>query len=355
MKRVMTAGLLTLPILLTGCGGGSGSADSTSTTGTLNLSLTDAPIDEASEVVVEFSGVSIKKQIEDTQTEETASELSTEENTADSAEWINITFDAPVSINLLDLQGSQNYALLTGQTLESGTYSEVRLHIHTDDQDGDLENYITLTEGGAQHEITIPSGLQTGLKVKGDITIPENGEAAFTIDFDVRKSIVVQGNGKYKLKPVLKLIQDELTGIISGSVATELVSTDTVGNQWSCSDDDVNSYNAAYLFSGTADPLVDISETGSEPISTALVTADAKGLYQFEFGYVPTGEYQVAFTCNADKESYTEVDDGQGNITMQANSGDDLQFIGTQTVTVTAGQTTPVTITAPAPEAPPAP
>ncbi|MDX1348380.1 MAG: DUF4382 domain-containing protein [Thiomicrorhabdus chilensis] len=353
MKKVMTAGLLTLPILLTGCGGGSGSVDSTSTTGTLNLSLTDAPIDEASEVVVEFSGVSIKKQTEDTQTENTTSEA-TEEDTADSSEWVNITFDTPVSINLLDLQGSQNYKLLSGQELQTGTYSEIRLHIHTDDQDGDLENYITLTEGGAQHEITIPSGLQTGLKVKGDITIPENGEAAFTIDFDVRKSIVVQGNGEYKLKPVLKLIQDELTGTISGSVATELLSTDTVGSQWSCSDDDVNSYNAVYLFSGTTAPLVDISETGSEPLSTALVAANTEGVYQFEFGYVPAGEYQVAFTCNADAESYTETDDGQGNITMEANSGDDLQFIGTQSVTVTAGQTTPVTITAPAIEAPPA-
>lgn len=325
MKRVMTAGLLALPILLTGCGGGSG--DSSSGTGTLNLSLTDAPIDEANAVWVEFTGVSIKKQLE-----------TTTEETTETEEWIEIPFDEPVQINLLELQGSQNYQLLSGQALESGTYSEFRLHVNAV-QDDVYDSYIVLSDN-SEHELDIPSGSQTGLKVKGDITIPENGDAAFTIDFDVRKSIVVQGNGDYKLKPVLHLTQDDLTGHISGTVATELVTSNA--DNWSCSDEDPDTYNAVYLFEGADATLSDISGATSDSTTTALVSYNSdSGAYEFEAGYLTEGSYTIAFTCHAGAED-TEA------------TGDELYFISTQNVAVTAGETSSVEISAPVVEAPPA-
>lgn len=336
MKQLITVSALSLPLLLSACGGGSSTGDSSSTTGTLNLSLTDAPIDEASAVWVEFTGVSIKKHIEDTQTETTTNETTAEEDATDSAEWINIPFDSPVAINLLDLQGSQKYALLTGETLESGTYSEVRLHVNAK-KDGIKDSYIVLTDN-TEHELDIPSGSQTGLKVKGDITVPENGEAAFTIDFDVRKSIVVQGNGEYKLKPVLHLTQDALTGHISGTVAAELVTSHA--SNWSCSDEDPDTFNAVYLFNGADATPADISGAETDPLTTALVGYNSdSSAYEFEAGYLTEGDYTVAFTCHADLENTETVEN--------------LNFIGTQNVTVTAGTTTSVTLSAPVTETPP--
>ncbi|MDG6773415.1 DUF4382 domain-containing protein [Thiomicrorhabdus sp. ZW0627] len=311
MKKKLAIGIVTLPLLLTGCGGSS----SSSGTGTLNLSLTDAPIDEAQAVWVEFTGVSIKKQNDDPEVAE---------------EWIDITFDQPKSINLLTLQGAQNIELLTGQTLEAGTYSEIRLHVNAV-QDGVEDSYITLDDGN--HELDIPSGSQTGLKVKGDIVVEADQAVGFTVDFDVRKSIVVLGTGEYKLKPVLHLTQDTLTGHIAGTVETQLLTS--LADNWTCSDEDPNTYNAVYIYLGADATPVDISGGATDPVSTALVNYNADTTsYEFEAGYLTAGTYTVSFTCHADAEN-TEV------------SGDDLHFIGTQNVTVTAGETATVNIVAP--------
>jgi len=63
MRNTLTSALVktilvtNMALLLTACGGGSSSS---STTGTLNLAITDAPIDEAKQVVVEFTGVELQ-------------------------------------------------------------------------------------------------------------------------------------------------------------------------------------------------------------------------------------------------------------------------------------------------------
>ena len=51
----------------------------------------------------------------------------------------------------------------------------------------------------------------------GGFTLADGVDTSLTIDFDVRKSIVVKGGSKnptYNLKPTIKLIQTNLTGNI---------------------------------------------------------------------------------------------------------------------------------------------
>ncbi len=319
MKHAFMISLFGLSTLLSGCGG-----SETSNTGTLSLNLTDAPIDNANKVVVEFTGVSVKKQPADGV-----------DSPDDTSQWLYFPFKDPKIIDLLLLQGSQQIGLLTEQPLEVGTYSEVRLHVNAL-QDGIFDSFIELTDG-SQFELDIPSGAQTGLKIKGEIVIPNNGEAAFTIDFDVRKSIVVQGNQQYKLKPVLHLTLDALTGHISGNVATTLLTSNT--SLWTCSDEDPDSYNAVYVFSGLSATPIDINtlEVDREPVATSLVTYNTtSAAYEFEVGYLAAGDYTLAFTCHADAE----------NIEV---SGDDLQFIGMQNVTAIAGETVTIQIIPPTP------
>ncbi len=51
--------------------------------------------------------------------------------------------------------------------------------------------------------------------------MPAGGVTGLTIDFDVRKSVVKAGNsGKYLLKPVLRLIENQNVAMVKGSVAT---------------------------------------------------------------------------------------------------------------------------------------
>ena len=102
----------------------------------------------------------------------------------------NLSFDFdPVQIDLLDLQGLNTSTLVNGATVPAGVYQELRLKINAD-EDAELEPFIELTDG-SKHELIIPSGEQSGLKIKKDLVIPVGGEGNYTIDFDVRRSMSV--------------------------------------------------------------------------------------------------------------------------------------------------------------------
>jgi hypothetical protein len=305
MKSLNYLSLLVIAALTISCDSSTDSSDNS--TGSLSLNITDAPIDDAFSVVVQFSEVQLKGEEED--------------------QNLSFVFEEPKSINLLELQGSESEALFLNEVVPAGVYNEVRLIVNA--EPGVEDTYIVLNEGGAQHDMTVPSGSQSGLKVNGAFTVPINGASNFTIDFDVRKSIVKSGNVnsangiKYHLKPVLRIVDNSMVGHISGTIDPELL-TQGAG----CSDDDVDSHNAVYVYSGAGIEADDIDEDEAsvDPITTALVgyISDTDS-HTYEVGFLLAGAYTISFTCNADAE-----------ITSEDN---DLQFTGTQDVEVLVNET----------------
>lgn len=298
MKTISTAAVIIFSLLSAGC-----SSSGEDESGQMSLRITDAPIDEATSVVVEFSEVQIRG--------------------SDATQNINFKFDTPKSIDLLALQGLNTESLFSNETVPAGVYNEVRLLINA--QPGTVDSYIVLQQGGQQHELTVPSGSESGLKVKGTFSVPVNGSSSFTVDFDVRKSIVMSGNAnsangiKYHLKPVLRLVEDSQVGSISGSVDSALVSAA------SCSDSEMDTHNAVYVFSSAGVTPDDIDADAIEPVISALVKYDATSdSYRYQAAFLLAGSYTIAFTCNADAENI-ETDD-------------DLQFGPAQDVTVAAGE-----------------
>lgn len=82
-----------------------------------------------------------------------------------------------------------------------------------------------------QYELRVPSGSETGLKHNTPFTVAEgtvdmtvaDENSVYTIDFDLRKSIVNPGGQPgYFLKSVLRLVQNINTGTISGTVDSQL-------------------------------------------------------------------------------------------------------------------------------------
>ena len=296
MKISGLASFIVIGGLVAGCGGN----DGVNETGSMSLRITDAPIDDASSVVVQFSAVQIRG--------------------AEDSQNIDFTFDTPRSIDLLTLQGTATETLFTDETVPAGVYDEVRLIVNA--VEGTTDSYITLTEGGAQHNLTVPSGSTSGFKVKGAFTVPANGSASFTVDFDVRKSIVRSGsaNGvKYHLKPVLRIVEDTRVGTISGSVDTTLLTTN-------CSDQDAATHNAVYVFEGSGITPDDIDGDGVEPVVTALLKYDVvSGFYGYQAAFLLAGDYTLAFSCHADREDIEE--------------NEDLLFVGAQDVSVVTGET----------------
>ena len=297
MNYFFRIGVIIVAGLINACGGSSGGE------GKITLNITDAPIDGANKVVVMFTGVELRSSSLD------------EKRVFD--------FIEPVTLDLLDLQGINTALLLNGETVTAGTYDEIRLKIHAA-EDGMLESYIELPDG--QHELIIPSGAQSGLKIKNDIEIPVDGDVNFTVDFSVRKSIVVSGGEgsskvKYHLKPVLRIVEDIVAGHITGLIDNSLL---TASN---CSDLDADTDNAVYVFTGpsvTPDDIDTSSDIDVEPVVTALV--DHSFSYTYTAAFLEPGEYTVAFTCNANLENI-ESDD------------DDLLFSAIKNVIVEAGET----------------
>lgn len=292
MKHLNTpiyAGLLVSALttsLLIGCD------NSESPTGKLNLNITDAAVDGATEVVVEFTGAEIKA----------------------GSDTIDIDYAAPKQINLLALTGGVSQTIVDNQTLPAGQVEWIRLKVN------ESNSYITIN--GEQYGLTIPSGSQSGLKLNRPITIAENGIATFTIDFDLRKSVHELSGNNYMLRPTLRLVDNATDGTLSGTVDPSLLSA-------YCGDGDKA---AIYVFEGnvTAD---DIGST-VEPVTTATVNLTT-GAYTVAF--LPFGNYTAAFTCDAG------MDDPQ--------TDDEVVFDVTTTVTVTAGQTTDQDFSLPAPQA----
>jgi hypothetical protein len=71
-------------------------------------------------------------------------------------------------------------------------------------------------------DLDVPSGtLRTDKQI--DWTLPHDGTMSLTVHFDLSKSIVQTGNGKYKLKPVLHLFNNDPdeAATICGSITAE--------------------------------------------------------------------------------------------------------------------------------------
>lgn len=271
--------LLALTVLQAGCGGAVNSVNTGS--GALTLRITDAPVVNAQHVYIQFRGLEIQS----------ASGIRTTlyycQDTADATLTIVSatpcsTLAAPKQIDLLALNGGQSDVLLNGFALPAGDYSWIRLMVDTA---GTHDSYIVVT-GGAGYELAIPSGSETGLKLNRGIVVPAGGSADFTIDFDLRKSVHVTGNGQYMLRPTLRLADNSLVGAIAGSINPLLVPA-------GCTP-------AVYVFTGAGVTPDDIDGIAADPVTTAMVKLDSiSGEYRYKAAFLEAGDYTVAYTCMA--------------------------------------------------------
>jgi hypothetical protein len=209
---------LLLTTLVAGCGsGGDGGGMSTAQPGTVRVSMTDAPACGFDAVNVTVSKVRVHQS-----------------SSADdkAAGWTDITLDPPRTINLLDLNDptqAPNFALETlGETpLGAGHYTQLRLVLVDNNGNQPTANWIVLSSTKAVEPLDTPSAVQSGIKLIHQFTVDSGQRVDLLLDFDACKSIVQTGNGKYKLKPVIKVIPFVLNGI-EGFINTSLLNSHVV-------------------------------------------------------------------------------------------------------------------------------
>ncbi|MEO6584510.1 MAG: DUF4382 domain-containing protein [Ferruginibacter sp.] len=106
--------------------------------------------------------------------------------------WIDMDTHAGI-YNLLQLQNGVD-TLLATTTLPTGTVREVRFILGSQNR---------VVSSGVSYPLTIPSGAESGLKIKVSKKLNATLETLL-IDFDAALSIKQEGNG-YKLRPVLRV------------------------------------------------------------------------------------------------------------------------------------------------------
>lgn len=201
MKIYRLLGALSLAVVMASCGGsGSGS------TGDLSVSLTDATTDQYNAVYVTIKEVAVHL------------ESNAEDN------W-SVVSTPNQTVNLLDLVNGvrQELGLVS---LPVGHYTQMRLIIgDTADtginilsQSHPFANYV-IDSSNQYHELKVPSGVQTGVKIVQGFDISAGGTTELVLDFDASKSVVVAGNGgNYLLQPTIKVLNTVEASIITGTV-----------------------------------------------------------------------------------------------------------------------------------------
>ena len=87
-----------------------------------------------------------------------------------------------------------------------------------------LANSVIRTGTTAEQSLDTPSAVTSGLKLVGEFDVTAGQKTDLVIDFDACKSVLTKGNGKYALKPVVKLIPAVLNGI-TGVIAPAMLTS----------------------------------------------------------------------------------------------------------------------------------
>ncbi|WP_346236939.1 DUF4382 domain-containing protein [Niabella insulamsoli] len=175
-------------------------------------------------------------------------------NGLDDKGWVTYPLN-PITapLNILDYRNGDVYTMGEPYMLPAGKIEQIRLLLN--------ETGNTVVVDGVPHDLTIPSGSQTGLKINFHQELEPDGVYKIGLDFDAARSIHQTGNGKFMMRPVVKAF-------------TELASGQVLG----------------YLKPAEALGLVHLIK-GFDTIASAIPRADG----YFKLVGVPSGTYDLSF------------------------------------------------------------
>ncbi|HVS77757.1 MAG TPA: DUF4382 domain-containing protein [Steroidobacteraceae bacterium] len=303
-RSMSLAALVLATAALGACGGGSDSSGS----GALSINLADTPVDNATEVVVDFTGIELH-------------------NT--NGTMVTIKFPSAKQIDLLKLQNGVTGALTQGESVPAGSYDWMRLDVLAN-KDTQGESYITLNTG-AQYPLYIPSGAQTGLKLVTPFKVAQGSTTQLIIDFNLRQSVTSAAGQNYILVPALRLEDQLQVGTIAADIDLAALTTQQLGSGTQVS----QCKGGLFLFSGaTATPQ---NGGGADLVVFEPIPYDGTTTQvSLSIPYVATGSYTLAATCNYDLYDPAAVLGQSGYQT--------LHWTVLDNVSVTANATTSVTL-----------
>ncbi|MDN3651779.1 DUF4382 domain-containing protein [Thalassotalea ponticola] len=357
-KFTNLAGAVALALSLVGCGGDSDNETKVA----FSLGVSDAPVDGAKQVVVSIDQIKLIP---------VNSDDGSDDNGRDTV--VIDTFDGAdmVTVDLLQYTGSDQLTIINeddGIEVALGSY---KMELVVDNS----QSWVTLDDD-VQYDLKVPS---TRLKLgQFDVVLGATQTAegpAYTVEFDLRQSLVLRGNDAAKngfiVKPhgvritassssghiagdvdlVALINESELSGVMptctGESHTVYLYQGDQTGNELNLIDN-IDVDDIEYIVpSADALPENPVSPFASTKVEKVMVeddngTAGEVVEYRYQFGFVPNGEgfatdvdandavYTLAFACNVSGEGYQD-DPVQYDGLLIANPVDQLAVVNVLT------------------------
>lgn len=196
---------------------------------------------------------------------------------------------SPMQVDLLGQANNKCFLATLGSTteLQPGNYQQIRLILAsnttavTGNKCGNSGANCVVLNDGTVDTLDLSSETQTGIKIPsgqiagGQFTVASGQTKDLNIDFDTCDSLVLEGNGQYRLKPVLH--------------AGEIATTST-------------SINGTVVDKATGQPvsgttLVALEQKDSAGVDRIFMTTTTDASGHFVFCPVPAGSYDVVATA----------------------------------------------------------
>jgi len=305
-------------VLLAACNSSSSDDDNSAR---FSFAVSDAPVEQANVVMVCFESVELVGNDGGPRTFSVGDGTAVEANDNCLDASGNVIPNTH-GIDLLTLQGANAEALVSQAEVEAGTYGQMRLKL------ADEGSYVEDINGD-RGTIKVPSD---HIRLDG-VTLTAGGNFSYTLEFDLRKALLAPpGLGEYLLKPRgLRLVDNSEVGHIEGTVAETLL----LDNNCDVPPEDASAPVAAiYFYEGhdfELDALADNSNEEDGPYASVAVYFDGAMSYDFELGYMESGDYFAAVTCDTDDDPEEETD-------LDFFYGENIAIESGQTLTLNLGE-----------------
>ena len=295
--------LSSIAVSIAGCGCGfdcnSGNDNNPGPT-LLSLGFSDSLPEELKQVVIEVDSITFRRS--------NAEAVVVDSFTIEALDLVEAdTFQ----IDLLQYRGRNQLTVIEDLELDAGTYSEILVTV----LDGDINFSYVQEADDTLKEITVPAGGLTleGIELAGD-------EQLYTVEFGLAQSLQYQATDDNYLMATdgIRLEDNALAASLSGRVDSDLFDTVSPCD----AKDDPELGNRIYLYEGsglTDTQLADVFTSGSSaqipdnalaPFAVAsLVKNTLTGSWEYAFGFLPAGDYTMAFACDTADDDAVEFDD----------------------------------------------
>lgn len=174
----------------------------------------------------------------------------------------NVTLNTTPGIyNLLDFTNGADTLIATG-SLTLSKVQQIRLVLGPNN---------SVVVGGTTYPLATPSAQQSGLKLQVHQTLEAGVAYEVLLDFDANSSIVVEGNGSYSLKPVIRTIENAISGSLKGTITPTGVVTSVTASDGTTSYATTSSLSGGFMLAGLPAGTYTVTITPPAPYNQVVI------------------------------------------------------------------------------------